>query len=113
MGFFANLLAVASLLAVAHAVPLNNQKLFGHSVKNGPLPVNTEVVAFEHTCESPPCVITQIHCPSIYPGHGDEWDWTDGSLSFYIDSDESDPTIRISLAELGGEGRFAQSESHY
>ena len=63
------------------------QKLFGHSVKNGPLPANTEVTTFEHNCTTAPCTITQIHVPSIYPPKGESWMWTTGIISFYIDDD--------------------------
>jgi hypothetical protein len=103
----------AALLAVAaSAVPLSGQKTFGHSVKNGALPANKEVTSFEHTCETAPCVITQIHVPSIYPPHGEAWDWTHGILRFYIDG-EASASVECSLAEIAGESvRFAQSESH-
>ena len=89
-----------------------SQKLFGHSVKNGPLPANTEVTTFEHNCTTAPCTITQIHVPSIYPPHGEDWKWTTGEISFYIDDDaEADPatatpTLSMTLLELAGEGSF-------
>eukprot|EP00040_Diaphanoeca_grandis_P021192 m.112903 g.112903 ORF g.112903 m.112903 type:complete len:595 (+) comp28226_c0_seq2:35-1819(+) len=100
------LLALSSLVLLTHAaVPLTTQKTFGHSVKNGPLPANTEVTTFEHNCSLPPCVITQIHVPSIYPGGGESWNWTHGILNIYIDGDQT-PTITMTLLELAGESRF-------
>jgi len=63
------------------------------------------VTTFEHNCSLPPCVITQIHVPSIYPPSGEQWNWTHGILNFYIDGDTT-PTITMTLLELAGESRF-------
>ena len=63
--------AALVLQTVQAVIPFGKQWLFGHSIKNGHLPAGTEVVAFEHSCQAPPCIITQIHVPSIYAGHGD------------------------------------------
>jgi hypothetical protein len=106
-------LCVLSLLVTTVlAVPLAGQKTFGHSVKNGALPANTEVTSFEHTCTTAPCVITQIHVPSIYPPHGEKWDWTLGTVRFYIDG-ESAASVECSLAEIAGEdNRFAVSRDN-
>ena len=91
--------------ACTGAVPLANQKIFGHSIKNGALPARTEVTTFEHACSVPPCVVTQLHVPSIYPGRGDAWNWTQGVVSFYVDG-ETEPSIRLTLLELAGEAHF-------
>eukprot|EP00040_Diaphanoeca_grandis_P021191 m.112895 g.112895 ORF g.112895 m.112895 type:complete len:466 (+) comp28226_c0_seq1:152-1549(+) len=101
---FASLLA-ALLFQSTVGVPLTNQRTFGHSVKNGPLPAHTEVTTFEHNCSTAPCVITQIHVPSIYPPHGEAWNWTHGILNFYVDG-ETTPSITMTLLELAGESRF-------
>ena len=85
--------------ACASAVPLANQKVFGHSIKNGALPAQTEVTTFEHACGVPPCVVTQLHVPSIYPGHGDAWNWTQGVVSFYIDG-ETTPSLDLDGYEM-------------
>lgn len=93
------------------------QKLFGHSVKNGPLPAQTEVTTFEHNCTNAPCTITQIHVPSIYPPRGEDWKWATGVISFYIDDDAdkdpltATPTISMTLLELAGVGSFDTSQN--
>ncbi len=67
--------AASALLLLAAparaAVPISATNFqFGHAIKNGPLPANTETTTFEHNCTVAPCTITQIHIPSIYPGSG-------------------------------------------
>ena len=109
--------AVAALFVCAGDCLSTDQKLFGHSVKNGPLPAATEVTTFEHNCTKAPCTITQIHVPSIYPPKGEEWKWTTGIISFYIDDDAdanpdtATPTISMTLLELAGEGSFTTATS--
>jgi hypothetical protein len=56
---------------------------------------NTEIDLFEHTCGTPPCTITQIHCPAAGPA------WYDAVVRFYIDGDEP---INMTLLELANEG---------
>ena len=80
-------------------------KSFGHSVKNGQLPAGQELTTFEHTCGAPPCVVTQINIPSIYPPRGEAWNWTHGVISFYIDG-EATPSLSMTLLELAGEAHF-------
>lgn len=76
----AALLLLSIVAACNAAVDYNpNMKLFGHSIKNGQLPAHTELTTFEHTCTTAPCVVTQLHVPSIYP-RGENWDWQDGRL---------------------------------
>jgi hypothetical protein len=84
------------LAAAAAAVPFSPaQKLFGSAIKNGPMPPNIELEVFNHTCGAPPCVISQIHVPSIYPGKGCPWDWESGVLRVYVDG-ESTASIQVS-----------------
>ncbi len=54
--------AAAALAAVCDAaVPVTNANmLFGHAIKNGPLPPNTELTTFEHNCTVAPCTVTQV-----------------------------------------------------
>lgn len=98
------MLVVLSVMVMT-SIPLRNQRSFGHSVKNGQLPAHTEVSTFEHNCTEAPCVVTQLHVPSIYPPHGESWNWTHGIVNFYIDG-EKVPSISITLLELAGESRF-------
>lgn len=95
-------------VSVAAAVPLSKQKTFGHSIKNGVLPANTEVTTFEHSCSAPPCVVTHVNVPSIYPKGGDVWNWTQGVVSFYVDG-EKEPSISLTLLELAGEGHWNEA----
>ncbi|CAE7886984.1 unnamed protein product [Symbiodinium necroappetens] len=105
------------LCLVASAVPLGQQKTFGHAIKNGNLPPNTDVTTFEHRCTVPPCVITHVNVPSIYPKGGDAWNWTQGHVFFFVDG-EKQPSISLTLLELAGEGHWnlagtnAQSGDH-
>lgn len=101
------------LLALSNgaSIPLGAQKTFGHSIKNGALPAQEEVTVFEHACAAAPCVVTQLSVPSIYPGRGDAWNWTQGVLSFYVDQAGAEtttttPTFSLTLLELGGESHF-------
>jgi hypothetical protein len=84
--------------AVLGAVPVNTgaMKNFGHSIKNGHLIANEEIVLFEHTCTNPPCTITQMHCPTAGPKG-----WYDVELRLYVDDD---PVINMTLLELGNIG---------
>lgn len=92
-------------LWTAAARPFSNQRSFGHSIKNGALPAHSEVTTFQHTCGTPPCVITQLSVPSIYPQGSDKWNWTEGVVSFYVDG-EAQPSIAVTLLELAGEGHW-------
>eukprot|EP00656_Telonema_subtile_P013326 TRINITY_DN16767_c0_g1_i2.p1 TRINITY_DN16767_c0_g1~~TRINITY_DN16767_c0_g1_i2.p1 ORF type:complete len:287 (+),score=33.62 TRINITY_DN16767_c0_g1_i2:41-901(+) len=82
--------------------------LFGHSIKNGPLPANTEVTTFEHTCGVPPCVVTQIHVPSIYPAGGQPWNWENGIIRVYTDGTLSMTLTLGDLAALGSYGAVSK-----
>jgi hypothetical protein len=55
------------------------------------MPPHTELDVYNHTCGAPPCVITQIHVPSIYPGRGCPWDWESGRLRVYVDGEAAPP----------------------
>ena len=79
--------------------------LFGHSIKNGPLPADTELTTFEHTCKVPPCVVTQLHVPSIYPPQGQPWNWQNGIIKIYTDGGES-PSIVFTLGDLAALGSY-------
>jgi len=74
---------------------------FGHAVKNGALPPTAagETTVFEHNCSTAPCMITQLHVPSIYPHNTADWDWQDGRLKIYVDG-EHEASIAITLLEL-------------
>lgn len=78
--------------------------LFGHAIKNGPLPPNTETTTFEHNCTSAPCTVTQLHVPSIYPGSGCPWDWERGLLRFYVDGALTLELTLLELAHVGAQG---------
>ena len=86
------------LCAARGAVPVDTtkMKLFGHSIKNGHLVANTEIPLFEHTCSTPPCTITQLHCPTAGPGG-----WYDAVVSLFIDDD---PPLSFTLLELANIG---------
>eukprot|EP00041_Stephanoeca_diplocostata_P025931 m.691229 g.691229 ORF g.691229 m.691229 type:complete len:578 (-) comp22853_c0_seq5:924-2657(-) len=79
------------------AVPINTQtmKNFGHSIKNGHLIADTEINLFEHNCSTPPCTITQIHCPAAGPK------WYDAIVKLYIDGE---PPMQLTLLELANIG---------
>lgn len=99
-------LALAAAAADTQAAPAQwspANKLFGHAVKNGPLPCGAEVTAFEHSCSAPPCTVTQLHVPSIYPGSSNPWDWENGRLRLYIDN-ETEASVDVLLRELAHVG---------
>lgn len=100
------LLALISISSVFASVPLTNQFSFGHAIKNGHIPAKTELVTFAHNCSLPPCVITLIHVPSIYPGAGDSWDWEHGVIRIYVD-DETVASISITLLQLAAIGNMS------
>ena len=77
---------------------------FGHSIKNGPLAANTEITTFEHACKMPPCVVTQLHIPSIYNPAGQPRNWENGLLRIYIDG--STTPIQLKLVELAAVGQY-------
>jgi Protein of unknown function (DUF2961) len=96
----------AACTAAAAAAPFSaGNKLFGTAIKNGPIPPYTsgEWLVYNHSCGAPPCVITQIHVPSIYPGGGSPWDWENGMLRIYIDG-EATPSIALTLLQLSSVG---------
>lgn len=80
-------------------------KLFGYAEKNGPMPPAGDgpIEVFSHNCTNAPCVVTQIHVPSIYPGSGCPWNWESGMLRIYIDG-ESTPSIALTLLQLASVG---------
>ena len=108
-------LFVSALMLVGPtlAIPWSSSNvLFGTAIKNGPIPPNTEWPVFNHTCATPPCVISQIHVPSIYPGSGCSWNWESGVLRVYVDG-ESTPTVELTLLQLASVGRAgAQGDGH-
>jgi len=106
-------LATLALISSASALPFTRQlKLFGDAIKNGPIAARTETQVFNHSCAAPPCVITQIHVPSIYPQGGCPWDWENGIMRFYVDG-ESAPSISVTLLQLASVGvGGAQGNAH-
>ena len=84
------------------ATPVNpNMKTFGHSIKAGQLlPAGNEITTFEHSCGSPPCAITQLHCPTAGPVG-----WELAVIRVYVDG-ESTPSINVTLLEMANVGRF-------
>lgn len=97
---------LAAAIAAASAIPITPQMTsFGHAIKNGPLPAATELTTFQHTCGVPPCVVTQLHFPSIYPTGGGTWDWENGRFRAYIDN-ETTPSIDVSLLEIAFVGKL-------
>ena len=114
MRFLVGLTLFAGALA---STPFSaSHKLFGYAEKNGPMPPanapNGELILFNHTCTTAPCVITQMHIPSIYPGHGCPWDWESGRLRVYVDGAAA-PTVDITLLQLASVGAAgAQGNSH-
>ena len=75
------------VLTGATAFKLTPQmKTFGHSIKNGHLlPKGNEITTFEHTCGTPPCAITQLHCPTAGPAN-----WQNAVVRIYVDGDMDD-----------------------
>ena len=109
------LVAVAMIAALAVAMPFSAaHKLFGYAEKNGRMPPSNtgELLVFNHSCTTAPCVVTQVHVPSIYPGSGCPWDWESGVLRLYIDGEEV-PSIVMTLLQLASVGAAgAQGNSH-
>ena len=71
-----------------------------------------EQLLFAHNCSTAPCVITQMHIPSIYPGSGCPWDWESGRLRVYVDGAAS-PTLDVTLLQIASVGAAgAQGNSH-
>jgi len=100
-------LVVVSTIFMAQCSDISSANLvFGHAIKNGPLPPFTELTTFEHNCTFLPCVVTQLHVPSVYPPSGCPWDWENARLRFYIDG-EVKPSIDFSLLEIGLVGKDA------
>jgi len=108
-------LFLSGLALSAASTPFSaSHKLFGYAEKNGPMqPANQgETVLFNHTCGTAPCVITQMHIPSIYPGHGCPWDWESGRLKVYVDG-SAVPTLDVTLLQIASVGAAgAQGNSH-
>jgi len=73
--------------------------VFGHSIKNGHLVGQAEIDLLRHTCSAPPCVITQMHCPSANGKY-------DSFVKLYIDG-ETVPSIAVTLKELALVGHLA------
>ena len=103
------------IVSASHAAPFSARNtLFGTAEKNGPMIPHSagELLVFNHTCNTSPCVITQLHVPSIYPGSGCAWDWESGMLRMYIDG-ESSPSIALTLLQLASVGAAgAQGNAH-
>ena len=99
----------ALLLAAASGLPFGpSNKLFGGAVKNGPLPPSgNELEVFAHNCSAPPCQVTQIHVPSIYPAGGCPNDWENGRLRVYVDGAAA-PTLDVLLLQLAFVGASAE-----
>jgi hypothetical protein len=98
------LLVLSGALA---AVPLTSkQTVFGHAIKNGPIGCpRVELTTFEHNCTTAPCVVTQIHVPSIYPQGSDPFDWQNGRLRVYVDGATA-ASVDVSLLELAHVGHL-------
>ena len=108
------LLASLPSLALASTPFSAAHKLFGYAEKNGPMPPASsgELLVFNHSCATAPCVVTQIHVPSIYPGRGCPWDWESGRLRVYVDGSAT-PTLDLTLLQLASVGAAgAQGNSH-
>lgn len=94
--------------AAINVSPAN--KIFGSAIKNGPLPAGVELTTFEHNCTTPPCVVTQLHVPSIYPGNGCPFDWENGIFRAYVDG-EATPSVEVTLLELASVGHLAAQDA--
>ena len=107
----ATLIHALLLAAAVSAVPFGaSNRLFGGAVKNGPLPPSgTELEVFSHNCSAPPCQVTQIHVPSIYPAGGCPDDWENGRLRVYVDGGVT-PTLDVLLLQLAFVGAPAEYE---
>lgn len=98
------LLGAVALIAASAGTPVDTgaMKVFGHSIKNGHLVGQTEIDLLRHECSSPPCVITQMHCPSADGKY-------DSVVKLYIDG-ETMPSIAVTLKELALVGHLAGDE---
>jgi hypothetical protein len=91
----------AMVVASAAIALTTAMKSFGHSIKDAKIVSNEEVTVFEHTCSSPPCTVTQMHCPTVGP-HG----WYDAVLRIFIDDE---PSLNLTMLELANIGNPAGS----
>ena len=102
--------AAAALAHAAAAAPISKSTLFGSAIKNGVLVAGVEQTTFEHNCSAPPCAITLMHVPSIYPDGNDSpacpWDWQAGRLRVYVDG-EAAASVDVTLRQLAGVGSRA------
>ena len=64
------------------------------------LPGPAEITTFEHNCTAPPCVITQLHCPTAGPQG-----WDLAVVKIYVDG-ETSPSLSFTLLELANIGRW-------
>ena len=64
------------------------------------LPGPAEITTFEHNCTAPPCVITQLHCPTAGPQG-----WDLAVVKIYVDG-EATPSLSFTLLELANIGRW-------
>ena len=97
------LLSLTALGAALAGPPIDPSKSrnFGHAIKNGHfLSGPTEITTFEHNCTSPPCVITQLHCPTAGPKG-----WDLAVVKIYVDH-EPTPSLAFTLLELANVGRW-------
>ena len=90
-------LVLPSLVAARFEVDTSTMKNFGHSIKNGHLVANEEILLFSHSCKTPPCTITQMHCPAAGPR------WYDAIVRIYVDGDE-ERSLNFTLLELANIG---------
>lgn len=100
----ARMLSLLSLgtvgLSTATVVANTAQKMFGHSIKGGHLVAYKEITVFEHKCSTPPCTITQLHCPTA-----GRRGWEASVLRMYVDG-EAQASIELTLLELANVGKF-------
>ena len=98
------LLAILGAAALgAPAADSKAMKNFGHAIKNGHfLPGPAEITTFEHNCTTPPCVITQLHCPTAGPAG-----WDLAVVKVYVDG-EATPSLSFTLLELANLGRWGK-----
>jgi len=80
-------------------------RTFGHSIKDGILLPKKELETFAHTCIAPPCIVTQIHLPSI-KALWEASSWQDGRLRIYVDGEET-ASIDLLFGEIALLGRKA------
>jgi hypothetical protein len=105
--FNPKLVALALLARASQAVPFNPKlRSFGFAIKNGPLPGGVEQETFAHNCTLPPCAVTQLHFPSIYPQGACPWDWENGRFRVYVDG-EATPSIDVTLLQMASVGSLA------